>query len=334
MKEVSANMMKLLATAGSSDFAVARVAARELAIALNLPLKQGVMNGTNLTGIYESILFPAGTSIEFPLDFVAPGNEKDFTAYTISNHGRIPENTVQGDYVMVPTYDVGSSIDFLLKYARDARWDIVKRAMEVLEASFVRKNNTDGWRVIISAGKNRGIMVFDDTAAAGFFTKRLVSLMKTTLRRNAGGNVTSVAKARLTDFYLSPEAMADMYTWDLTQIDDQSRNKIFQSTSDDGEGPLVGFFNVRFHALDELGVGQEYQLYFTNTLSGTMGSGDLEIVVGLDLQKSDSFVRPVRQPLQIFEDEGLHRQRKMGWYGWEEGGWSVLDARRVVLGSL
>ena len=50
---------------------------------------------------------------------------------------------------MVPTYDIGASIDYLLKYARDARWDVVGRAMEVLEGSFVKKMNDDGWHTFL-----------------------------------------------------------------------------------------------------------------------------------------------------------------------------------------
>jgi hypothetical protein len=91
---------------------------------------------------------------------------------------------------MVPTYDVGASIDWALKYSRDARWDVVGRAMQVLEAMFVRKANDDGWHTILAAGVGRNLVVYDDAATAGLFTKRLVALMKTVMRRNAGGNST------------------------------------------------------------------------------------------------------------------------------------------------
>ena len=88
------------------------------------------------------------------------------------------------------------------------------------------------------------------------------------------------------------------------------------------------------HDRDELGVGQEYQLFYTNTLSGTLPSGKGEVVVGLDLRKRDSFIMPVRQEVQIFEDETLHRQKRAGFYGWAEQGFAVLDNRRVLLGAL
>ena len=64
-----------------------------------------------------------------------------------------------------------------------------------------------------------------------------------------------------------------------------------------------------------------------------MGSGDEEIVVGLDLSQGDSFVMPVKRELSIFEDDMLHRRQKAGFYGWQEHGFASLDGRRVLLGS-
>ena len=92
-------------------------------------------------------------------------------------------------------------------------------------------------------------------------------------------------------------------------------------------------FQVNLHTLDELGEGQEYQNFYTTDLSGTMPAGKNEIVVGLDLRNNDSFVMPVRAPVQVFEDEALHRQRRAGMYGWAEHGFAALDTRRVLLGA-
>ena len=93
-------------------------------------------------------------------------------------------------------------------------------------------------------------------------------------------------------------------------------------------------FGINLHDLDELGVGQEYQLFYSNVLSGTLPGGKTEAVVGLDLRKNDSFIMPVRAQVQIFEDDTLHRQKRAGFYGWAEQGFAVLDNRRVILGSL
>jgi hypothetical protein len=326
----SPELTELLIRSGSANREVALAANAEFAKALELPLRKGLLSGDILDGIFEPIQLAQGATPEFPLDFLAPGTEKDFVAYTIPNHGYIPERHVESDYVMVPVYDIGSSIDYLLKYARDARWDVVGRAMEVLEASFVKKMNDDGWHTILAAGVDRNIVVFDSDAAANQFTKRLVSLMKTVMRRNGGGNSASNNRGKLTDLYVSPEAMEDIRNWGLDQVDEITRREIYTAA----DGTLNRVFGINLHDLDELGVGQQYQTFYTSTLGGQMDGGDSEIVVGLDLSKSDSFIMPVREQVQIFEDETLHRQKRAGFYGWAEQGFAVLDNRRVILGSL
>jgi hypothetical protein len=329
--EPTPELTDLLRRSGSANKDEAVAAGTEFAKALELPLRQGVLNGDILDGIFEAVVLQPGAAPEFPLDFLAPGTEKDFVAYTIPNHGYIPQRHVEGDYVMVPTYDIGNSIDYLLKYARDARWDVVGRAMEVLEAGFVKKMNDDGWHTMLAAGVDRNIVVYDSDAGAGQFTKRLVSLMKTVMRRNGGGNSTSNNRAQLTDLYLSPEALEDIRNWGVDQVDEVTRREIY--VANDGAGSLTRVFGINLHSLDELGEGQEYQLYFENVLGGSMPGSDVEVVVGLDLSKRDSFIMPVREQVQIFEDESLHRQKRAGYYGWAEQGFAVLDNRRVILGS-
>ena len=133
----------------------------------------------------------------------------------------------------------------------------------------------------------------------------------------------------MTDMFLSPEGIEDIRNWGVDEVDPVTRRELI---TQDG-GLLLRIFQVNLHDLDELGDGQEYEGYYENDLSGTLPSGDSEIVVGLDLRNTDSFVMPVRQEVQIFEDDTLHRQRRAGLYGWAEHGFAVLDNRRVLLGS-
>jgi hypothetical protein len=328
--EATPELTDLLVRSGSLQKEQALAANAEFAKALELPLRQGVLSGDILDGIFEPIVLQQGATPEFPLDFVAPGTEKDFVAYTIPNHGYIPQRHVEGDYVMVPTYDIGASVDYLLKYARDARWDVVGRAMEVLEAQFVKKMNDDGWHTLLAAGVDRNIVVYDSDASAGLFTKRLVSLMKTVMRRNGGGNSASNNRGMLTDLYVSPEAMEDIRSWGIDQIDEVTRREIYLAA----DGSVNRVFSINLHDLDELGEGQQYQLFYSNVLNGTLPSTKAELVVGLDLRKRDSFIMPVRAEVQIFEDDTLHRQKRAGFYGWAEQGFAVLDNRRVLLGAL
>jgi len=327
----SEEIISLLKSTGDSDINIALAAQREFAKALEMPLRKGVLSGDILDNIFEVIPVEPGAGTEYPLDLISPGLEGEHIAYTNPGNGRIPERAVEGDYVTIPTYGITSSIDWLLRYAREARWDIVSRATQVLEASFVKKMNDDGWHTLLAAGVDRNILVYDGDATAGMFSKRLVSLMQTVMRRNSGGNTGTSTRGRLTDLYVSPEALEDIRNWGLDQIDEVSRREIYVA-SEDG-APITRVFGVNLIDLDELGEGQEYQTFFTDSLSGAVQTADLELVVGLDKSSNDSFVMPVKQPLEVFEDPALHRHQRAGFYGWAEVGFGVLDNRRILLGS-
>lgn len=330
MKNPSPEMVELLRRAGSVDPETSRASYWTLAKALETPLQKGVLNGDILADIYEPIYYPPGTHIEYPIDLLTPGQEKHHIAYTMPAFGRIPERHVGGDYIAIPTYEVTSSIDFNAKYARDGNWNILNRALQVLEAGFIRKKNIDGWRTILMATYNRGLSVFDSHVSAGLFSRRLVSLGKLLMRRRAGGNSTSVNRGRMTDLYLSPEGMEDMRSWDLSQIDDITRREIFLASVGNGEYGLNRIYRTNLHDLDELGEGQDFQKYWTDVLGQAIGGSKLELAIGLDLAHEDSFVMPWRVMPEIFEDPTYHRSRRVSFYGWAEWGFSVLDNRRVL----
>lgn len=322
-------MDKLLVATASANYHEADRAQAQFTKALEVPVRKGIMSGDITKGIFEVMDFTNVRHIEFPVDFLNPGDEDDFTAFVMPNCGYIPQNSIEGDYVTVQTYDVANSIDWCLKYAEDANWNIVDRAIQVFRDGFVKKINDDAWHVILAAGLDRNAVVYDSAAAAGEFTKRLVSLMKVYMRRNGGGNSGSSNQARLTDLFISPEAEEDIRNWNIDQVDEQTRREIF--TSRDG---LTSIFQVNLHSLTELGESQLYQEYFTSTLGGSINGSDVELVVGLDLSSRDSFVMPIAKELQIFNDPTLHRAGRAGVYGRMSIGLACLNSTRVLIGSL
>lgn len=327
--EATEEMDLVLAAAGDNDPAIALPATHELAKAVETPLRKSLLAGDIISDIFERVDFKPGQEIEWPLDFLVPGTQKEYVAYTIPSAGRIPEKNIEGDFVKVPTYDIGASIDWLLKYSRDSRWDIASRALNVMEAQFTKKMNDDGWHALLAAGVDRNMVVFDSDAGSGQFTKRVISLAKTLMSRNGGGNSASLNKARLTDIFMSPEGIENIRNWGIDIIDEVTRREIFLSSDD----RITRIFNVNLHEIYELGEGQEYQNFFAQQLGGQLAPGDLELGIGLDLEHSDSFIMPVRQDIEIFEDGLMHRQRRTGLYGWGEFGWLVADNRRVILFS-
>lgn len=327
-KAATEEMKSLLRSVASSDLGTARASMGQLATALTTPLQQGIFNGDIFQGIYEPIKFEPGVAIEFPYDFISPGSERNFVAYVVPRTGALPEKAVEGEYVTVPLYEIAASLDWTMKYMRDARWDIVGRALQVLEAMLLRKMNTDAWRVILTAGKNRNLMAYDNLATAGQFSKGLMAAAEVQFRRNSGGNSASLNRGKLTDIFISPEAKADMWSWNLSEVPDTVRTKIFN------EGSLARIGNIKLTDLDELGVGQEFDTYFTSVLGGTISGSKLELAVGLDLQTNATgsrFVMPYRQMPEAKERMYLQETRRVGIQAFAEIGFSVLDNRGVLL---
>jgi hypothetical protein len=306
-------------------------AQRAMAAALDEPLREGIFDEDNLGGIFRREVLAPGAQANYPLDFVRPGTEDlNFTAITLPKQGRVPERHVEGDELWVPTFQIANSIDWSLRYARDARFDVVRRALEVYRMGYTRKINEDGWHTLLAAADSRGLVVNDSVAQGGQFTKELVSKMQTAMTRNAGGNGQA---GKLTDLYISLEAMEDIRAYDLSEIDDVTRRDVLNSTP---EG-LAKFYGTVLHFMTEMGVGQEYQLYLATVLGRSVTAVDAldeEFCIGLDLSTNDSFVSPIRQELQTFEaGPEMHRQQRAGVYGWMEHGFAVLDNRRGILGT-
>ena len=109
------------------------------------------------------------------------------------------------------------------------------------------------------------------------------------------------------------------------------RDRVYVA-SDDGPA-ITRVFGVNLHDVFEFGDGQEYQDYFISDLGGSLETSDVELVIGLDQGPNDSFVMPVKKQVEIYEDEGLHRHQRQGYYGWAEIGFGGLDNRRVLAGS-
>jgi len=318
---------QLLRSWAHADSRVAGIAGAELAKGFTMPVRQGVLKGDILANIYTVVEFTPGQATKFPLDFLSPGTESDFMAYTIPFVGGLPSNHVSGDYVMVPVYRVGNSIEWDIQYMRDARWDVVARALQVLEAGFILKANLDGWRAIIAAAAGRNLVVYDDAATAGLFTKRAVALGSDIMARNAGGNSSSINRGELTDLFISIEAHSDILSWDLTQVPDAIRTQIWMSWQ---SGGLAQLGPVTIHRLYEFGLNQEFNSYFLNTLGGSLPTDKVEVAIGLDLGNQDSFVSPVVQEVEVFEDPTYHRAGRASLYGTREHGFGVLDNRRCI----
>jgi hypothetical protein len=332
--------LDLLRAMGDRDQRKASAARQAFAAELVSPLRKGIFDADNLGEIYTPQVIPPGATASYPLDFVRPGEEDSFTAYTLAEQGRLPERRIEASEINVPTFKIGNSIDWDIKFMKEARFDIVRRAMEAFEAGFVRKINSDGWRTLLAAAADRGLVVdasgtapltgsascIGTAPAPGEFTKELVSRMHTAMTRGAGGNGNG---GRLTDLYMSLEAMECVRAWDASRVDEFTRREIFVSA----EKGLAQVYGVILHAMTEFGAGQEYQDFLTSVLGLALPTNTEQFCIGLDLSQRDSFVMPIKEELEVYDDEALVRYQRMGVFGWMRHGFAVLDNRRVLLGA-
>jgi hypothetical protein len=282
---------------------------------------------------------PKGTSPEIPVDFVQPGTEGEYRAFTNPGKGYIPAMMAVGDKFTLATIKNTNAVEWDLEYAANARWDVIGRYFEMLTSSFVKKINDDCWHTILAAVADRGLTVYDAGAGVGKFTKKLFSLSRVAMARNAGGNQSSIKKGKLTDVFLSPEGIEEILNWTLAEVPDGVREQLYSMSGDDNT--TLTMLNVKLHEMYELGVDQEYQDYYDDTLAADLvpviGSthtvADVELAIGMDLKNRDSFVRLITRDLELFDDIGaggvLHRSQKGGAYGHQSHGVAVLDSRRA-----
>lgn len=322
-----AHLVDLMKKAGDSDPYVAWPHQRLFAKAITLPLEQGLLAGDILNGIYQTVSLTNGESLDYPLDILNPGSEEDYIAYVCPDQGRIPERQISGDYLHLRTFRIANSIDMLLRIIRDSNWDVLGRALQVMQAGFVMKMNIDGWRTLISAAESRGIEVYDSLATTGIFTRRLLSLMKIQYARN-GGQFTALNRKMLTDIFLSLEGLESIRSWGVGEIDDVTRRELITMT--DGTTPRVD--GVNFNSLHEFGLNQRHNDYYIEAKGTAIANSKQEIAIGLDM-RNPSFIMPVRENLMITNDPMLHRSQKAGFYGWFEGGYAVLDNRDLIVGA-
>lgn len=309
----------LRATAGFDSASTEARAA--LAAVMEKAWQAGVLEPDLLGDIFTRIDLPPGVEAKFPLDFYAPTNEGSYKAFVVPKEGAIPDRAIEGDELRVPTYKIANAISWSLDYARDARWDVIARAIEVFTNGFVRKMNDDGWHCILYAAKGNTVQS-DSAASSGAFTRKLITELQTGFKRLTGNR-----NGKCTDVFVSPEAIASLRNFTYTAVDDVTQRELIK-----GVVPVI--YGVRLHELQELGYGQEYDDWLLNTAGASKATSDNEFVVALDLSHRDQFVMPIRETMKMFDDPTLHRSAKMGVYGWMELGFAALDSRRALLGSL
>ena len=122
-----------------------------------------------------------------------------------------------------------------------------------------------------------------------------------------------------------------MRNWGLDQVDEVTRREIY--TAAEGGAPITRIFGVNLHDLDELGEGQEYQDFFVNGLGGALKLVTLNWSLVLTKVLTIASLCQSSNSLRCLKILLFHRQQRIGFYGFMELGFGVLDNRRIMLGS-
>jgi len=328
-------------------------ARKAIAAAISVPILQEVRDGSLARQLFAVEELEEGAQASYPIadDIEAP-------VFVLPKFGYVPQNYIEapGEEVYVPLFDIATSFDWSLKYARDGRVDIAEKAMKTAVRAIIDYEEESAWRLLApaatSAFPGKGllgprpapIVEIDGGPAAGFLSKELINQMMVRMERN---------RRTLTDLMVAPEDMADIREWGEQQVDDETRRQIFVS------GGLGGFYGLNFHKVHQLGATGMYNINSAASDAGIFrvgGGGSFnnydptnenEVdadgnvttlgetqIYGFDLTSNDSLVMPIKQDLQFWDDDNLHRERKQGFYGWEEIGMAVLDTRMIVMGII
>lgn len=286
-------------------------------------------------------------------------DEFDSPIWILPGMGYVAQDYIEllAEEVRIPTFVVQAAKDWLLKYARAGRVDVVTKAQQAVAKALASYEEEAGWRVVVPACTSTfdgaGILpprpapIYQMPAgdqAAGYFSKELLNRMLVGAQR-LGRNIH--------ELWISPEDMADIREYTDTDVDPVTRREIFQAAG------LGSIWNIRFRVIDALGVRGKYNINDKTSLYGPFkgdasgnafndyslthgnvldANGNLTAagetqIYGFD--RSDiSLVMPIKQEYQAWDDPTLHRKQKQGFYGWAEFGMACLDSRFLFMGII
>ena len=101
-EEINDNEMNvLLKSTASADPVVRAKALTQILTAIQTPVREGIFDGDTTAGVFNTETLPPGVSAEYPIDFVSPGSEGEFRAFTNPGKGKPPALVVSGDKLVL-----------------------------------------------------------------------------------------------------------------------------------------------------------------------------------------------------------------------------------------
>jgi hypothetical protein len=251
---------------------------------------------------FERVDLTSDAMPEFPLDFVHGHSSANGRAYTIPNHGRIAERHVGGDYLVVPTYDLGASADWPMTDTLKKNYNITDQAFTGYIEALQNKLWYDEWCALLCAGADNPMSYegLPNGRQIGHWNiRQLIEFNQ--LRNNH----------RFTDVAVGAHIFERAFG-----------NKL----------PMATCEQCRVHKIGELGMMKPLWNLYRDSISGSPSEDDYQLALFIDNRHTDSFVTVVRDDLVTWPDDSMLKQERNGIYGWLESGIAILNGDNVLLG--
>lgn len=325
------------------------------------PIVQSVIQTMAIsTLIYRDFTYNFDTEPSIPLDLFDGNKEGLIDIWSSTVAGGLATNLIHGmsDFRFM-TYDLNSAVSMLKKYARDARVDVIAKALERMAQELLIKQEYNAFNVLLSAlansQENAGKAHLLDATTGDVFQvddlNRLLTLSKRLRSSWTGGTPATKVGSGVTDILVSPEIVEQIRSFSYQPMNTRAVPNTDESTAlglpdavrtrfFDSAG-IPEIWGIGVHEVFELGVAKPYTALFDALY--TAGSGEPgfdaaadDLVLGFDLS-TDFAVRAISTAPDssstvnvLVDDQFVNRSRKWGWYAEMTEGRIVTDVRSCV----
>ena len=321
--------------------------AMEAFAAVLAPVVQVVLDKmSTVRGIYSVKNLGEFDVAEFPLDVYFNEQDGEIMIHLQNRPGGTPSSFLSDiQTVVVQTAPYMAEVSWQNKFARSARMDVIAQYVHRLAQVMLRKEELNGWAVLLKAVATSAGHVVGSTTTDGVFHLDLLNQLLTKAKRlntSIDGGTAVAAPQGITDVYLSVEAMGDVRSFsynpvnvrgatgaavggDVVTLPEDTRRSIIAG------GGIPSLLGLTLHEMNELGCGQSYNKLMKSFYSGSFTEATQECVIGLDNSR-DSNVMPVVGGLVVQNDVFTQRGDRSGVIASQNMGFAVLDTRAIVAG--
>jgi hypothetical protein len=327
--------VELIKAMGSRNQTVSREAQEAFAAFIGPVIQRVLQVAGTASAIYQDAPFNQDDSASYPLDLYYNENNTGYISVW-SQHvaGGLPTSTDVSaiEEMKIATYRLDSALSYFKRYARQARLDIVSKALERMAQEVLVKQERNAWAVILRAlaeaktststavGTGHIIPAHSEN---NFLLHDLNKLMTLNRRINeawAGGTPEASYSNGITDLYVSPEIKEQVRSFAYNPLNSAGPNIPNLATSNlqadgialpDGmradiyrSAGMQEIYGVNIVELLELGSGKKYNKLFDeftplgnfapDNVGGTAAFSEAadEILVGVDNSRG-AFIRAV-----------------------------------------